>query len=66
MEERKVDRMDGYKVVGRFDCGGVNMVVIKAAHGTHVMPNDEWESIKKNIIKNNPKSRPKRENVKVA
>lgn len=66
MEERKMDRTDGYEVVGSFDCGDKRMVVIKATHGTHVMSGDEWELMKKNSIENNPKSCAKRENIKVA
>lgn len=61
-----MDRMDGYKVAGSFNCGDVNMVVVKAAHGTHVMPGDEWESIKKGLSKNGAESLANRENNKVA
>lgn len=41
--------LDGYKMVGTFGCGDKLMVVIKAAHGTHVMPTDEWELIKRSL-----------------
>ncbi len=61
-----MDRMDGYEVVGSFDCGDVSMVVIKAAHGTHVMPSDEWELIKKGYLKNSTEHDPKIEKYKVA
>lgn len=61
-----MDRMDEYKVVGGFNCGDVNMVVIKAAHGTHAMPGDEWELIKKGLSKNGAESLTNRENNKVA
>ena len=61
-----MDRVDGYEVVGGFDCGGVDMLVVKAAHGTHVMSSDEWELMKKNFIKNNPKSCINRGNNRVA
>lgn len=61
-----MDRMDECKVVGSFDCGDVHMVVVKAAHGTHVMPGDEWESIKQGLLKNKAKYYTKREKYKVA
>lgn len=61
-----MDKIDEYEVVGIFDCGDRHMIVIKAAHGTHVMPSDEWELMKKNSIENNPKSCAKRENDRVA
>lgn len=66
MEESEMDKMAGYEVVGSFNCGDVNMVVIKAAHGTHVMTEDEWEMVKKSFIGINPKTCTKRENIKVA
>ncbi|MDR1769663.1 MAG: hypothetical protein LBS02_03350 [Hungatella sp.] len=61
-----MDRTDDFEVVSSFDCGDERMVVINAAHGTHVMSFEEWELIKKNFVRNNPKSRTKRENIKVA
>ena len=61
-----MDRMDGYEVVGSFDCGDVNMVVIKAAHGTHVMSGGEWESIKKGLLRNSKEFCTKMEKYKVA
>ena len=61
-----MDRVDGYKVVGSFECGDTYMVVIKAAHGTHVMTGDEWEMIKKGLSKNGAESLTNRENNKVA
>lgn len=61
-----MDRVDEYEVVGSFDCGDRCMVVVKAAHGTHVMPGDEWELIKKSFVENNSKSFAKIENIKVA
>lgn len=66
MEERKMDRINEYEVVGSFDCGGKSMVIVKVAHGTHVMPYDEWELIKKSFVENNSKSYTKKENMKVA
>lgn len=62
---KKMDRIDGYEVVGSFDYGNRHMVVIKAAHGTHVMPCDEWEMMKSGRI-NNIKSCDKKENSNVA
>lgn len=61
-----MDRVDEYEVVGSFDCGNRRMVVIKAAHGTHVMPSDEWELIKRGFAGNDVKLHIKRENNKVA
>ena len=61
-----MDRMDGYKVIGSFDCGDRRMVVIKAAHGTHVMPGDEWELVKQGFIRNSGKLQLERDNNKVA
>lgn len=61
-----MDRMGDYEVVGSFVCGDRCMVVIKAAHGTHVMPGDEWELVKKSFVDNNSKSYTKKENMKVA
>lgn len=61
-----MDRIDEYEVVGGFDCGDKSMVVIRAAHGTHVMLNDEWEQMKSRFTRNNEKIRLKRENNKVA
>ena len=43
-----------------------SMVVVKAAHGTHVMPGDEWESIKQGLSKDSVGSHTKREKYKVA
>lgn len=44
-----MDMMDGYKVIGMFGCGSEYMVVIKAEHGTHVMPSDDWELLKRSL-----------------
>ena len=66
MEGSKMDRMDEYEVVGSFDCGGASMVIVKAVNGTHVMPYDEWELVKKSFMENNSKSFAKIENIKVA
>lgn len=66
MEERKMDRVGGYKVVCSFDCGDVNMVVVKAAYGTHVMPCNEWELIKHGLPKSGAEFHTNRENIKVA
>lgn len=35
--------LDGYKLIGMFDCGNKYMVVIEVVHGTHVMSSDDWE-----------------------
>lgn len=61
-----MDVMNGYEVVGSFDCGDKYMVVIKTAHGTHVMPGDEWELIKQGLLKNGAEFRTNREDIKVA
>lgn len=61
-----MDRVDGYEVVGSFDCGNRHMVVIKAAHGTHVVPDAEWELMKQSLTRDYSKSYSKRENIKVA
>ena len=61
-----MDSMNDYEVVGSFDWGDKSMVAVKAAHGTHVMPSDEWEQMKSGLIKNYEKLRLKRENNKVA
>lgn len=61
-----MDRVDGYEVVGSFECGNRHMIVIKAAHGTHVMPSDEWESIKRGLSENSAGFHVKREKYKVA
>lgn len=61
-----MDRVDEYEVVGSFDCGDRCMVVVKAAHGTHVMPGDEWESIKQGLSKDRVGYHAKREKYKVA
>lgn len=66
MEESEMDKMACYEVVGSFNCGDGCMMVIKAAHGTHVMPSDEWEMMKNSFLGSNPKSSTKRENIKVA
>jgi len=42
------------------------MVVVKATHGTHVMPDDEWEQMKSGFTRINEKFRLKRENNKIA
>lgn len=39
-----MNKVGGYTVIGRFECCGRNMVVIKAAHGTHVMSEEDWEN----------------------
>ena len=61
-----MDRIGDYKVVGSFNCGDVNMVVIKAAHGTHVMPSNEWELIKQELLKNGAEFHHNGENIKAA
>ncbi|WP_024347393.1 hypothetical protein [Lacrimispora indolis] len=61
-----MDRVDGYEVVGSFDCGNKNIVVVKAAHGTHVMSSDEWELIKRGLLKNGTELHTNREDIKVA
>ena len=45
MEEDYMNGLDGYKLIGMFGCGNEYMVVIEAAHGTHVMTMQEWEQI---------------------
>lgn len=62
MEERKVDRMGEYEVLGSFDCGDRRMVIIKAAHGTHVMSGDEWELVKRGFTKNSGEAHLVRDN----
>lgn len=59
-------RMDKYEVVGSFDCGDKHMVVVKAAHGTHVMPCNEWELIKQGLPKSGAEFHTNREKNKVA
>lgn len=41
--------LDRYKVIGKFECCGMNMVIIRADHGTHVMESDEWELMKRSL-----------------
>lgn len=61
-----MDMVDGYEVVGSFECGNRHMIVIKAAHGTHVVPDSEWELMKQLLTRDYSKSYSKRENSKVA
>ena len=61
-----MDRIGDYKVVGSFNCGNRNMVVVKAAHGTHVMPGDEWELIKKGLLIHSKEFCSKTDKFKVA
>lgn len=39
----------GYEIIGGFNCGDKCMVIIKAAHGIHVMTSDEWEWLKRSL-----------------
>jgi len=41
--------LDRYEKIGTFQCGNEFMVTIKAEHGTHVMPMEEWEQIVKGL-----------------
>lgn len=61
-----MDRANEYEVVGKFDCYGISMVVIKAVHGTHIMPGDEWDLTKQILIKESDDSHLKIEKYKVA
>ena len=49
MEEDYMNGLDGYKLIGMFGCGNEYMVVIEAAHGTHVMSSDDWEHLKRSL-----------------
>ncbi|WP_313584614.1 hypothetical protein [Lacrimispora sp.] len=37
--------LDKYTVIGEFECRGIKMVIVKAAHGTHVMPKEDWKKL---------------------
>jgi hypothetical protein len=49
MEEDYMNGLDGYKLIGMFDCGNKYMAVIEAVHGTHVMSSDDWEQLKRSL-----------------
>lgn len=42
MEDIKVNE---YEVVGRFDCHGIDMVIIRMGDATHVMSTDDWKKV---------------------
>ena len=40
--------MDEYIIISKFICHGKEMVIVKAAHGTHVMTSEEMNSLRGN------------------
>lgn len=38
-------RVNEYKIVGKFECNGKLMIIVKMENATHIMPEIEWKWI---------------------